>query len=77
MAAIRELATGRKKFGELTVSTTEKLMLCLACEIAVPDFCKDERDAWERLNGLQRQAVAAINPKFQERKWTGIPVYFA
>jgi hypothetical protein len=36
-----------------------------------------EKDAWERLNELQRRMVATINPKFQAREWTKIPVYFA
>ncbi len=77
MAAIRALAAGKKTVDELTLSTSEKVTVCLACELPLPSFCKDEQDAWERLNQSQRRTVASVNPKFQERKWAEIPVYFA
>ena len=76
ITAIRDLAAGRKILSDLTISTTEKIAVCLACELTVPSFCKDERDAWERLNQSQRRTVASVNPKFQEQKWADIPVYF-
>jgi hypothetical protein len=75
LEAIRDLAAGRKTLDDLTISTTEKITVYLACDL-VPTFCKDEKDAWERLNKLQRRAVATINPKFQAKAWAEIPVYF-
>ncbi len=76
MTAIRDLAARRKTLNELAISTTEKITVCLACELPLPKFCTDEKDAWERLNYTQRRVVANINPKFQAQKWTDIPVYF-
>ena len=76
LAAIRDLAAGRKTFDDLTISTSEKITVCLACELPLPTFLKDEKDAWERLNKSQRRTVASINPKFQSQEWTEIPVYF-
>jgi hypothetical protein len=75
MDAIRDLAAGRITFDKLSLSTTEKIAVYLACD-RLPGFCKDEKDAWERLNSLQRRLVGLINPKFQAKKWTDIPVYF-
>lgn len=77
LEAIRDLAAGRKRLDDLTLSTSESLALCLACELPLPAFANGEKLAWERLNEVQRRLVATINPKFQAREWTEIPVYFA
>ena len=76
MESIRDLTAGKKTFDELTISTTEKIAVALACDLPVPKFCRDEKDAWERLNSLQRRTVASINANFQAQKWADIPVYF-
>ena len=52
--AIRDLAAGRKRIEDLTLSTTESLTLCLACELPLPEFSSSEKDAWEKLNEVQR-----------------------
>ena len=44
LVAIRNLSAGRKRLQDLTLSTTEKLALCLACELPLPTFCKSEKD---------------------------------
>lgn len=76
LEALRDLAAGRKQFQDLTISTSEGLALRLACDSSLPEWCKGEKDAWEKLNKVQRRTVATINPKFQEKHWAEIPVYF-
>jgi hypothetical protein len=76
LEGIRDLASGRSRFEELTQSTSEKIAVVLACDLPMPSFLINEKDGWEKLNELQRRTVATINPKFQARKWTDIPVYF-
>ena len=77
LEAIRDLASGRKKVGELTITTSEKLTVFLACDLPLPSFCKSQKDAWELLDELQRRTVATINPRFQAKQWAEIPVHFA
>ena len=48
LQAIRDLAAGRKRLEDLTLSTSENLALCLACDLALSPFANGEKDAWDR-----------------------------
>ena len=42
MEAIRDLAASRKRLEDLTLSTSENLAFCLACELPLPAFSNGE-----------------------------------
>jgi len=56
LEANRDLAMGGKRFRDLTLSTTDKLALYLACGLPLPAFCDGDKDAWERLNEVRRRS---------------------
>ena len=60
LEAIRDLAAGRKRLQDLTLSTSENLALCRACDLPLPAFCSGETEPWERLNE-GRPAAAIID----------------